>query len=350
MPFSYANLKVLFIYINKYLNKNSLLYLAFCVKDTQVCPDSLEQVTRYGNWWTERKTSCAEAPSAPRTAVWLHSVFQNKAVLSRCSCQRRSASLLLHSKEIRGFWFPSLTVQGVTQRYDISNRNPTPRSRKSLSSLSTELRGRNGDTAEEGAEGRTERGVPCCETARAPPLSAARPIAFLPAPSSQPMSESRFSHFSPRCFLPAEGVTGASVRPIGPPPGDWRVLGPIPSTGTQGCAAASRAAWEGRGVPHRITTRTTAVIGQPLSHRPAPPSPSGKTIGCGEGRARMCESGGRALNGGSGGGGEERRRWLRRLAGPGPRVQRERGERTAWGDTGGGGPWHARGWSHVHAR
>jgi len=37
------------------LNKNSILYLAFWVKQThQVCPGSPEQVTRYGNWWRDK--------------------------------------------------------------------------------------------------------------------------------------------------------------------------------------------------------------------------------------------------------------------------------------------------------
>lgn len=44
-------------------------------------------------------------------------------------------------------------------------------------------------------------------------------------------------------------------------------------------------------------TLTAAVIAQLRPHRTAPRSPNGKTIGRGEGRARMCESGGRALNG-----------------------------------------------------
>lgn len=89
-------------------------------------------------------------------------------------------------------------MRRVTQRYDISNRNPTPRSRKSLSSLSTELRGRNGDTAEEGAEGRTERGVPCCETATGPapvrgPANRAPPRSEQPANEREPL----FSFLAP---------------------------------------------------------------------------------------------------------------------------------------------------------
>lgn len=41
----------------------------------------------------------------------------------------------------------------------------------------------------------------CTSDSAGPAPAHARPIARLPAPLSQPMNESRFSHFSPQRFL-----------------------------------------------------------------------------------------------------------------------------------------------------
>lgn len=147
----------------------------------------------------------------------------------------------------------------------------------------------------------------------------ARPL----APHRRPMREILFSKLPPQPFLPLERATGAT------PPPRWsarretdRQADHSPSRGRnpQGRPPCAVTGEESARLPHGEGGGGDWLASSPPP-RVAEPSRKNRTaIGREEGRVRMCDAEGRALNGAVEGVGGERRR--RRLAGPGPRVQR----------------------------
>lgn len=135
------------------------------------------------------------------------------------------------------------------------------------------------------------------------------------------MREILFSKLPPQPFLPLERATGAT------PPPRWsarretdRQADHSPSRGRnpQGRPPCAVTGEESARLPHGEGGGGDWLASSPPPRVAEPSRKNRTTIGREEGRVRMCDAEGRALNGAVEGVGGERRR----LAGPGPRVQR----------------------------